>query len=1177
MKSILFSGSVLAFGLVLAAPVRAQFDPMTLVTHGHAKAEQVPLSYYDVRLDEQGLPAPFVRESKRNALTAAQRRARAAEIARIGFDVPMLRTEEHEFFATPQWVGSTLKLLTPPSSMAPRDVVATFVARYPALFEVGPAELGEARIAREFRTDHSGATHLTWQQQVEGLDLVGCVLNASVTKHGELINVSSSFLPTPSGGLALPAARLSALDALRAAGANVGVRLATDPEAGAPEGTSELRAWSSNDFRPNEAVTTERIAFAWTRERLVPAYRVTLPKAGVADTYEVLVDATDGTILQRSNHTKYFGGTEDVSFRVYTSDSPAPGTPGPATPTGFQAPLVARSLVTVTGASVAAWSPNGWINDGTNETLGNNVDAHTDLNADNVADLPRPAGVPYRVFDFAQDNAQAPTAWRPAAVAQFFYLSNRYHDKLFSLGFNEPAKNFQTVNFSATGTGNDAVQADVQDGSGTNNANFGTTGTDGSTGRCQMFVFTGPTPDRDGDLDADIIYHELTHGTSIRLHNGTVNGTQSGGMGEGWSDFFGLCLGAEAGDAPAGNYSTGGYTTYQLAAGYVDNYYFGIRRFPYSTDLNKNPQTYADIDVAQQNYPPAIPRSTVIGNTANEVHNVGEVWCGMLWECRANIVASLGFPAGNDLIMQLVVDGMKLSVNNPSFVNARDAILQADLVGYGGAHLGDLWTGFAKRGLGFGAVGATGSTSAGIVESFVVPSLVTFSYPTGKPTQLQPGLPTAFGVDVSGVGGQTPTPGTGQLQVSVNGGAFAPVAMTENTPNHYTATLPASSCFDQLRWYVTVGSSSGTQVDPAGAPGAFNSSTVYTSVTTFLADDFETNQGWTVGAVGDAATTGVWLRADPVGTLSGATEVQPENDHTNAPGVQCYFTGQGLVGGATGTQDVDGGRTTLTTPVLNLSSVVGAKVSYWRWYSNNSGAGAAADTFRVDISADNGANWVNAETVGPTTQNGGGWIFHEFDVSSFITPTATVRVRFVAEDIGTGSVVEAAIDDFLVTRVECVSGPVGAFCAGDGTLATACPCGNNGTAGRGCANSVNAAGAVLAASGTTNPDTMVLTASGMPLTVSAIFLQGSTIASSGIVFGDGVRCVDGTLVRLGTKTNVGGASQYPDVGDPLLSVRGGVTPGSGVSRAYQTYYRNSAAGFCPPETFNVTNGWALVW
>lgn len=152
------------------------------------------------------------------------------------------------------------------------------------------------------------------------------------------------------------------------------------------------------------------------------------------------------------------------------------------------------------------------------------------------------------------------------------------------------------------------------------------------------------------------------------------------------------------------------------------------------------------------------------------------------------------------------------------------------------------------------------------------------------------------------------------------------------------------------------------------------------------------------------------------------------------------------------------------------------------------------------------------------------------------------------------------------------------FCAGDGldqNVSTACPCGNVGAAGRGCANSVNPAGGLLSATGTPNPDSVVLQGSGMPGTVSCIYLQGD--ARSSMVFGDGVLCLTGNLIRLKTKSNVGGASQFPDVGDPLLSVRGAVTPGSGALRYYQAYYRNSAAAFCPPETFNVTNGWKITW
>ncbi|MBK7876646.1 MAG: hypothetical protein IPJ77_13015 [Planctomycetes bacterium] len=158
--------------------------------------------------------------------------------------------------------------------------------------------------------------------------------------------------------------------------------------------------------------------------------------------------------------------------------------------------------------------------------------------------------------------------------------------------------------------------------------------------------------------------------------------------------------------------------------------------------------------------------------------------------------------------------------------------------------------------------------------------------------------------------------------------------------------------------------------------------------------------------------------------------------------------------------------------------------------------------------------------------------------------------------------------------------PPGApFCFGDGldtTHTTPCPCANTGSAGHGCANSVNAAGALLTASGELATDTVVLEGSGMPATVACIYLQGDALADT--TFGDGVRCAGGTLLRLRTKVNSGGASAFPDSTDTVtLSQRGGVVVGSGVTRQYQTYYRNSAGLFCPPETFNVTNGYAIVW
>ncbi|MBI5365094.1 MAG: hypothetical protein HZA53_18095 [Planctomycetes bacterium] len=159
-------------------------------------------------------------------------------------------------------------------------------------------------------------------------------------------------------------------------------------------------------------------------------------------------------------------------------------------------------------------------------------------------------------------------------------------------------------------------------------------------------------------------------------------------------------------------------------------------------------------------------------------------------------------------------------------------------------------------------------------------------------------------------------------------------------------------------------------------------------------------------------------------------------------------------------------------------------------------------------------------------------------------------------------------------------GPVSSFCAGDGLdahVTTACPCGNSGAAGRGCAWHAGPNGAVLVASGATNPDALVLTASGMPASApSTIFLKGDALIEGGVVFGDGVRCVGGTLIRLGTKVNAGGAASYPEAGNVPISVRGNTPPGSGLVGYYQTYYRNAAV-YCTSSTFNVTNGIRVEW
>jgi hypothetical protein len=155
------------------------------------------------------------------------------------------------------------------------------------------------------------------------------------------------------------------------------------------------------------------------------------------------------------------------------------------------------------------------------------------------------------------------------------------------------------------------------------------------------------------------------------------------------------------------------------------------------------------------------------------------------------------------------------------------------------------------------------------------------------------------------------------------------------------------------------------------------------------------------------------VNVDPVGSSA-----QPEDDHTPS-GTNCFVTGQGVVGGGLGDNDIDGGKTTLISPALDLSSG-DAVIGYWRWYSNTTGAEPNADVFTVDIRNGPAAPWINVETVGPAGDDtSGGWVHHAFNAGDYVVPTSAVQLRFVASDEAGGSLVEAAVDDLSVTRLLC--------------------------------------------------------------------------------------------------------------------------------------------------------------
>ncbi len=605
----------------------------------------------------------------------------------------------------------------------PHRPTRQFLNQHRALFGHGPEALDESTVKRDFVTAHNGLRSVVWEQRLHDIAVFEGVFIAHTTARGELVSVSSRFI-SDRARTALRAEanavrpQLTASEAVRRAAQNLDVPLmprdlAVIEKSAAPAQRHRLRAVGLTG-----ETSAELIWLPMSEQEVRLCWDVILKPSSRAEVFRVIVDAQSGTVLLRRCLTTYL---TDATYRVFIGDSPTPLSPGHATPLTTQPPLVARSLVTLSALDTNA-SPHGWIDDGVNETRGNNADAHLDRDGNDAPDLPRPQGSPFRVFDFPLDLGQSPNTYGDAAVTQLFYWNNWMHDRLYELGFTEAAGNFQLNNFGRGGLGNDPVQADAQDGEGFNNANFFTP-PDGQSPRMQMFIFPGPEPDRDGDLDAEVILHEYTHGLSNRRVGGGVgiSALQTAGMGEGWSDFYALALLSEPADDVNGNYAAAGYLSY-LFLGLQQSHYFGIRRFPYSTDMAKNPLTFRDLDPAQANPHIGIPRSPVFGGvSANEVHAQGEVWCVALWEARANLINKHGWTNGNQLILQFVTDGMNLSPPNPDFLQARDAILLADEINSGGSNRDELWSAFAKRGMGADATSPGSHTTAGIVEAFNLP------------------------------------------------------------------------------------------------------------------------------------------------------------------------------------------------------------------------------------------------------------------------------------------------------------------------------------------------------------------------------------------------------------------------------------------------------------------------
>ena len=279
--------------------------------------------------------------------------------------------------------------------------------------------------------------------------------------------------------------------------------------------------------------------------------------------------------------------------------------------------------------------------------------------------------------------------------------------------------------------------------------------------------------------------------------------------------------------------------------------------------------------------------------------------------------------------------------------------------------------------------------------------------PSGAPAAVQTRVPTSFPVTVRSTSALVGTP---KLFYRLTSGSYSSVDLIPTGTGLYQANLPRSPRCQTAQFYISAQSAgSGTVTLPAGAPATTFSAAPGQTLEVF-ADDFEIDRGWTYGAPGDTATTGQWTRDDP-----NPTGAQPGD---TVSGTFCAFTGASVVNAGVGDNDVDSGFTTLISPTIDLTGAVSPSANYFRWYSNSAGSNPRAKVFTVDVSRDNGTTWTNLETVGPAgSEVNGGW----FPIARSIPGplTSTMRFRFRADDTGTGSAVEAALDDFRVTRMVC--------------------------------------------------------------------------------------------------------------------------------------------------------------
>ena len=313
------------------------------------------------------------------------------------------------------------------------------------------------------------------------------------------------------------------------------------------------------------------------------------------------------------------------------------------------------------------------------------------------------------------------------------------------------------------------------------------------------------------------------------------------------------------------------------------------------------------------------------------------------------------------------------------------------------------------------------------------PFNIGFDYVVELPVFLQPNEEYTIQLQLSAVGASV-DPDTVKMYYSVNGDAFVDVLMTPLGEDLYEAALPALDCLDHVNYYFEARLENGFAFrDPAGAPSNTYSAVAALGTELVFSDDMEGDvSDWAV--VNDPLLlSGAWEQADPNGTIHAGSLAAPDNDATPGEGNVMAFVTENCESdeecSSPGNSDVDGGPTYLISPIFDLSGQ-DATVRYARWFYTSSSQGE--DVLITEVSNDGGGSWVMVHATEGTDSS---WETAEFVVSEYVTPTANVRFRFIAEDHASNvSFVEAGIDDLEIELLVCEVGVCDEDLDGDGVV-----------------------------------------------------------------------------------------------------------------------------------------------